>query len=133
MFMELNDDLKKAINENLAFVATADSNGKPNVVPIGFCKVMNDDTLLLADNFMKKTLSNLKENPKMSIIIEDVKNYPFQLKGTVEIDEDGKYFEEVTNWVAQVKDELAPKSAIIFKITEIYSIAPGPDAGNKIE
>jgi hypothetical protein len=94
---------------------------------------MNDDTLLLADNFMKKTLSNLKENPKMSIIIEDVKNYPFQLKGTVEIDEDGKYFEEVTNWVAQVKDELAPKSAIIFKITEIYSIAPGPDAGNKIE
>lgn len=131
--MELNDDLKKAINENLVYIATSDTNGTPNVVPIGFCKVINEDTLLIADNFMKKTLSNLKENPKISLVIDDVRNYPFQLKGTVEIDEDGNYFKEVTDWVAEVKGELAPKSAIIFQVTEIYSIAPGPDAGNKLE
>ena len=131
--MELNDNLKNAINENLVYVATSDLNGTPNVVPIGFCKVINDDTLLLADNFMKKTFSNLKENPKMSLIIDDVRNYPFQLKGTTEIYEDGDYFKEVTDWVAEVKNELAPKSAIIFKVTEIYSIAPGPDAGSKLE
>lgn len=131
--MELNDNLKNAINENLVYVATSDSNGTPNVVPIGFCKVINDDTLLLADNFMKKTFSNLKENPKMSLIIDDVRNYPFQLKGIIEIYEDGDYFKEVTDWVAEVKNELAPKSAIIFKVTEIYSIAPGPDAGSKLE
>ena len=131
--MELKDDLKKAIDENLVFVATANSNGTPNVVPIGFCKTISDDTLLIADNFMNKTFANLKENPQLSLIIEDVKNHPFQLKGTVKIDEEGEYFKEVTDWVAQVKDELAPKSAIIFKVTEIYSIAPGPSAGNKIE
>ena len=53
--MELKDDLKKAINENLVYMATSDNSGTPNVVPIGFCKVITEDTLLIADNFMKKT------------------------------------------------------------------------------
>ena len=32
----LTDEMKEAIEKNLVFVATASSDGTPNVVPIGF-------------------------------------------------------------------------------------------------
>ena len=66
----LTDEMKEAIEKNLVFVATASSDGTPNVVPIGFARPIDDKRILIVDVFMKKTLSNLEENPKMSIIVQ---------------------------------------------------------------
>jgi hypothetical protein len=29
--------------------------------------------------------------------------------------------------------KLSPKAAILFKVEEIYSVQPGPDAGKKVD
>jgi predicted pyridoxine 5'-phosphate oxidase superfamily flavin-nucleotide-binding protein len=130
--MVLNDELKEAIEKNLVFLATASIQGVPNVVPIGFARPIDDKTILIADNYMNKTRKNLDENPKLSLIVSDAKTFPYQVKGTVEIFESGEYFDQVVDWAQNVMTELQPKSAILFKVEEVFSVRPGPEAGKKL-
>ncbi|MDI9624445.1 MAG: pyridoxamine 5'-phosphate oxidase family protein [Methanothermobacter sp.] len=129
----LTDEMKEAIEKNLVFVATASSDGTPNVVPIGFTRPIDDKRILIVDVFMKKTLSNLEENPKMSIIVQNAKEHPYQFKGVAQIFKSGKFFEEAVEWAQNVMSEVEPKSAILMTIEEIYSVKPGPDAGKRIK
>ena len=70
--MMLNAEMKETFSKVKLFpVATASKAGVPNVAPIAFVQLKSDDTIWLADNFMNKTLANLKENPKCAIYIYD--------------------------------------------------------------
>jgi uncharacterized protein len=116
-------------------VATADKKGIPNVVPINFIKILDNETILASAVFMAKTFNNLKENPLCAISIwEGFAGYQF--KGSVAIVTEGPVFKETQTWTEEEGKKLGlplqSKAAIVIKITEIFSIAPGPDAGNKI-
>lgn len=130
--MVLNKELQDAIEKNLVFLATSSKEGVPNVVPVGFARPLDAETILIADNYLNKTRQNLDENPRLALIPSDAKAFPFQIKGTVEIFESGEYFDQVTEWAQNVMTELEPKSAILFKVEEIYSVQPGPNAGKKL-
>lgn len=133
IFMSLSQEQIDAIeNENVVFLATS-SNDVPNVVPIGFAKPLDADTILLVDNFMKKTRENLEKNPKAALVLRDASEAPYQIKGSVEILTEGKIFEEAVDWATSVMSQLAPKSAIVLKVEEIYSVQPGPTAGERID
>lgn len=127
---EMMDSIEK---NNLVFLATATVDGTPNVVPIGLARPIDNRTVLLVANFMKKTFENLKNNPKASIIVGNVSETPYQFKGDVKIHESGKYFEDAVEWAKSVMAQLNPKAAVIMDIKEIYSVQPGPDAGKLIE
>ncbi|BAW31239.1 MAG TPA: pyridoxamine 5'-phosphate oxidase family protein [Methanothermobacter sp.] len=129
----LNDEMIDAIEKNLVFVATASSDGTPNLVPIGFTRPIDDKRILIVDVFMKKTINNLEENPKISIIVQNVKEHPYQFKGTAKIFKSGKFFEEAVEWAQNVMSEVEPKSAILMTVEEIYTVKPGPDAGKRIK
>ena len=118
---------------NIVFLATANNENIPNVVPIGLARPLDDETVLLVANFMNKTYENLKENPNAAIVVADVTNCPYQFKGTVKIYESGKYFDDAVEWAKSVMTQLNPKGAVLLKIDEIFSVQPGPDAGKKIE
>ena len=118
---------------NIVFLATANKENIPNVVPIGLARPLDDETVLLVANFMNKTYENLKENPNAAIIVTDVTNCPYQFKGTVEIYESGKYYDDAVEWAKSVMTQLNPKGAVLLKVEEIFSVQPGPDAGKKIE
>jgi len=45
------------------FLATSSKNSVPNVVPIGAFKLLDDETLLISDQYFHKTLQNMAENP----------------------------------------------------------------------
>jgi uncharacterized protein len=116
-------------------LATADKNGIPNVVPINFMKILNDETILASAVFMTKTFNNLKENPVCAVSIwEGFAGYQF--KGTVVIATDGPVFKETQSWTEEEGKKLGlplqSKGAVIIKITEIFSVSPGADAGIKI-
>ena len=131
--MSMTKDMIDAIEKDLVFLATASPEGIPNVVPIGFARPIGEDTILIADNYMNKTLQNLEKNPQISLVTKDATKCPFQFKGSVLIYESGKYFDMVTEWGENAMTKLTPKAAILMKVEEIYSIQPGPDAGKKIE
>lgn len=116
-------------------LATADRNGFPNVVPINFMKILDDETILASAVFMTKTFSNLKENPVCALSVwEGFAGYQF--KGSAEIVTEGSTFNETQTWTKEEGKKLGltleSKGAIVIRVTEIYSIAPGPDAGKKI-
>lgn len=130
----MNKDMMDAIEkDNVVFLATATEKGVPNVVPIGFARPIDEETILLVDNFMKKTRKNLENNPKASIVPRDASKCPYQFKGTVEIFKSGKYFDDAVDWATSVMSKLSPKAAIILKVEEIYSVQPGPDAGKRVD
>ncbi|WP_449240652.1 pyridoxamine 5'-phosphate oxidase family protein [Desulfoscipio gibsoniae] len=114
-------------------VATASKDGIPNVVPIHFVKVYDEDTILLVDNFMDKSLKNLRENPQLSICVWDMdKKQAYQIKGKATIVSSGKPFDEAVDWVKKGAPHLAPKSAILMQVTSIYNCQPGPDLGKEL-
>jgi len=131
--MSMTKEMMDALEKDLVFLATASPDGVPNVVPIGFARPIDKDTILIADNYMNKTRQNLEINPLISLVTKDATKCPFQFKGKVELFESGKYFDIVTEWGENAMTKLTPKAAILMKVEEIYSVMPGPEAGKKIE
>lgn len=128
----VTEEIKESIGSvKIAFLATAAKDGTPNVVPIGAFKLLDDATLLISDQFFKKTLKNLQENPKIALTWWGKKD-GFQIKADVTIHTDDEIFRQDVEWVKSIKDTLRPKSAIIGKITDIYIVKSGAEAGKKI-
>lgn len=116
-------------------LATASKDGIPNVVPINAKKIIDEETLLISDQFFQKTLRNLKENPRVAITIWD-KLEGYQIKGTVTIETSGTRYEETARWIDAVGKKLNlplhSKGALIVKIEELYNVSPGEQAGTRI-
>jgi predicted pyridoxine 5'-phosphate oxidase superfamily flavin-nucleotide-binding protein len=134
----LNERMKAIFKEQgILVLGTADLSGVPNVVPIGAVKILDDETILVSDQFFNKTLNNLKTNPKVSISFwETEKGEGYQIKGDATIHTEGKIYEETVEWIRKYGEEighpLKSKGAVVIKITAIYSVTPGPDAGQRI-
>lgn len=129
---KINDEMRTLLEETDIWVlATADSNGIPNAVPILFVKLMDNDSLLLVDNFMKKTVDNISVNPNVSISVWKDKT-GYQFKGKAKIETSGANFEAGEKIVKDKKPELTPKSIVWVNIDSIYITSPGPDAGSKV-
>ncbi|MCK9580075.1 MAG: pyridoxamine 5'-phosphate oxidase family protein [Methanoregula sp.] len=132
--VKLNADMKEAFSKMRIFpVATASKEGTPNVIPIGMVELVNDETIWITDNFMNKTLSNLRVNPKIALYIwgPEIKGC-FQIKGVASIKNAGPEYEEMKAKVNQKRPELPARSLVIIKITEIFECKPGPTAGAKL-
>ncbi|OPY20542.1 MAG: Pyridoxamine 5'-phosphate oxidase [Methanobacterium sp. PtaU1.Bin097] len=131
--MVMTQEMMDVIAGSRAYVATATTDGVPNVVPIGNIKPLDNKTVIIADSYMIKTRKNLEANPKVAFVVEDAAKYPFQFKGTVKIYTSGEYYDEVVNWVKEASPLApAPKAAVVIDIEEIYSVKVG-DAGKKLD
>ncbi len=118
-----------------ALLATATSDGIPNAVPIGAKKIIDNETILISDQFFNKTLANMKANPKVSVTFWEGHD-GYQIKGSVIIETTGSRFEETAKWIEEMGNKigvpLKSKGAVILTIDEIYNLTPGPDAGKRI-
>ena len=134
----LNERMKKIfVKQGIFVLGTADQNGIPNVVPVGAAKILDDETVLVSDQYFLKTLNNLKENPRVAISFwETDTGEGYQIKGDAEILTEGRIYEKTAAWVRKHGEEighpLKSKGAIVIKITAIYSVTPGPNAGQRV-
>ncbi|MBT8508316.1 pyridoxamine 5-phosphate oxidase [Methanomicrobiaceae archaeon CYW5] len=130
----LTEEMKAAFATIKTFpVATAATDGWPNVVPIGFVELVDDETIWMADNFMKKTLANIKENPKVSLYVwgPETKGC-FQIKGDVELKTEGPEFAKMQETVRSKMAQAPAKGLLIMKIRDVYTCTPGPRAGDRL-
>jgi predicted pyridoxine 5'-phosphate oxidase superfamily flavin-nucleotide-binding protein len=114
-------------------IATASKSGVPNVVFVGAFKILDDENIMIADNFFYKTAQNLMENPKIAILCyngETKKSY--QIKGSVTLCKEGENFEQMRKWVHGINEKLPAKACVMVKVDEIYNAMWGPAAGKKI-
>jgi len=111
--------VKEAISKQDVFpVATSDPEGIPNVVYIKYLKVVDDQTVLIADNYLHKTRSNILRNPKLSFVVLDEDKGSFQIKGTAKRLIDGPMYGEVLKWVP---DRLPKVAAIVLSVEQVYN------------
>jgi predicted pyridoxine 5'-phosphate oxidase superfamily flavin-nucleotide-binding protein len=132
--VRLTADMKEAFSKMKVFpVATATKDGVPNVVPLARVRLVDDETIWITDNFMNKSMSNLRVNPKVAIYIwgPEIKGC-FQIKGVTSIKNSGPEYEEMKVDINRKRPELPARSLVIVKITEVYECKPGPTAGAKI-
>jgi len=117
--VQLPKMVKDAINKQDVFpVATCSQNGTPNVVYIKFLKVLDDKTVLIADNYLSKTRDNILHNPKLAFVARDEEKGSFQIKGTVKRLIDGPMYGEVQKWVP---DNFPKVAAVVLHIEQIYN------------
>ena len=129
--VKLTADMKEAFSKMKVFpVATASKDGTPNVVPLAMVRLVDDETIWITDNFMNKSMSNLRVNPKVAIYIwgPEIKGC-FQIKGVTSIKNSGKEYEEMKADINRKRPELPARSLVIVKITEVFECKPGPTAG----
>lgn len=130
--VKVTEEIKESLKSTkVAYLSTAAKDGTPNVVPIAAFKFLDDETLLISDQYFNKTLKNLQENPQIAIAWWGDKG-GFQIKADITIHTDGEIFRQNVEWVHSIKETLNPKSAIVGKITAVYIVKSGPDAGKKI-
>jgi predicted pyridoxine 5'-phosphate oxidase superfamily flavin-nucleotide-binding protein len=130
--VRVTEEIKESMQgTKIAFLATASTDGTPNVVPIGAFKFLDDETLLISDQYFGKTHANLKGNPKIALVWWGEKG-GYQIKADITIHTDDEIFQQDVEWVRGIKDTLRPKSAIVGKITDVYIVKSGTDAGKKI-
>jgi uncharacterized protein len=132
--VKLSADMKEALGKMKVFpFATASKDGTPNVIPLGIVWLIDDDTIWVVDNFMNKSLSNLRLNPKVAFYVwgPEIKGC-FQIKGVAAIKTSGKEFDEMKERVNQKNPALPARSLVVIKITEVFDCQPGPKAGMKL-
>jgi uncharacterized protein len=132
--VKLNADMKEAFSKMKIFpVATASKDGTPNVIPLGMVELHDDETIWITDNFMNKTISNLRNNPKVAIYLwgPEIKGC-FQIKGVAALKNSGPEYEEMKAGVNRKRPELPARSLVIVTITEVFECKPGPTAGAKL-
>jgi predicted pyridoxine 5'-phosphate oxidase superfamily flavin-nucleotide-binding protein len=135
--------------DGYSYVATASKDGMPNMAIIGSTRAVSPDTIILAAGFMNKSLKNLQENPKASVIVysalppkktqasmEDfAKIGGGQIKGSVTLLTSGDMHEKVKSMMVE---RLGPKmgemikATVVLKVEEVYSVGLGPEAGKRI-
>jgi uncharacterized protein len=130
---KMTERMQEVFNKvRIAVLATATPDGMPNAVPVGAKKIIDEETILISDQFFGKTLANMKANPRIAVTFWDGAE-GYQLKGTVIIETSGPRFEETARWIEERSSKtgfpLQSKGAVIMKIDEIYGVTPGPGAG----
>ena len=115
---KLTADVKKAISLQEIFpVATCNQDGIPNVIYIKYLKVIDDKTVLIADNYLCKTRDNILKNGNIAFVVLSSDKGSYQIKGISERFEKGPMYEEIQRWVPEKYPRVA---AVVIKVEEIY-------------
>jgi predicted pyridoxine 5'-phosphate oxidase superfamily flavin-nucleotide-binding protein len=124
-----------------AVIATASGDGTPNVTYLSRVRAVDDERVALSNQFFSKTVRNLTENPRASVLIIDPQNYrQYRLTLVFERTERrGAIFDrlrEDVDTVAAVtgmQHVFKLRAADIYRVTEIEQISgsTAPDAGEQ--
>ena len=123
------------INNAYAAALSTCADGVPNVVPVSMKQVIDDETVMVSDQYMKKTLANLRENPRAALSVWDEET-GFQVKGNVTYENEGPRYEAVAAQVQQILSSMGydytSKGVAYIHVEEVYSVTPGEHAGEKL-
>lgn len=119
--ISINSETKKLIEENPIAFATVDEDGKPNVIGVAFIKVISENQILITDNYMKQTKSNLAKNNSVCLAVWDKNWKGVKLIGNALYYEDGQR----KNYVEKMPENegLPAKGAIVVNISELINLS----------
>jgi len=109
---------------NLAFFATINEDGSPNLSPKSTLRINNDDSLIFANLASPGTIRNLNRDPRIEINCVDVfsrRGYRFTGMATVHSEGDMIF----TKFKKKMLEELGPKTTVYNAVTiQIEKVSP---------
>lgn len=93
--ININKKAKKIIEGNYIAFATVGKNCKPNVIAVACVKVVEENKILITDNFMKHTRENLGENNNVCLAAWNNKEEGYKLIGKAKYFSSGKWLKFV--------------------------------------
>lgn len=84
--VKLPTEVQRAIEKTMpTCIATASAEGIPNIVYVTYLKMVDENTVVIADNKFDKTRKNLDANPRISFTVLDPDSKKsYQVKGRTE-------------------------------------------------
>ncbi|NYT05383.1 MAG: pyridoxamine 5-phosphate oxidase [Methanomicrobiales archaeon] len=130
----LTDEMKEIFKKSTVWpLATASKSGEPNVAPMKAVWLVDEETIWIADNYMKKTLANLMENPRAALYCWGAETGGcLEIKGDVAILTAGPDYEKMRADMRAKSEKFPAKSLIVISITDIFTCNPGPGAGDRL-
>jgi hypothetical protein len=128
---KLPEEAKKIIARVMpAFVATASKNGKPNVSPKGSFQVLDDEHVVFAEIASPQTISNIRENPQVSVLVFDPDTFGgCRISGKAQIIESGELLDSFKAQFAPMKMDV---HSVIKISVEHTAIMPPMKTGSKV-
>ena len=123
--VEITGDMKKLVEENALAFATIGEDGNPHCIAVGYVKVVSKNQVLITDNYLVKTVKNIKRNPSVALAVwsrnweDDCKGFEFV--GIAKYFTEGKWFEEVKK-IPENEGEPC-KAAILITVNKIKKLA----------
>ncbi|MDO5717161.1 MAG: pyridoxamine 5'-phosphate oxidase family protein [Tissierellia bacterium] len=128
---KVTDAMKEFMTDHLAYIATVDEDGNPNIGPKRSARLLDDNHIIFNENTGGQTMRNILNNGKVAVAYVDwPKLLGYRFVGRAEVFEDGEYFEECCQWA---KGKMgAPKAAVVITIERIFNLQSGGNAGKEI-
>lgn len=93
-----------------------------------------DGKIWLVDNFLNKTLANIRENPRAAFYIWNPESKEsYQVKGAVTVENSGADYEKAVFFAHAKRETLPAKNLVKMDVEEVYFVTPGDHAGKKVE
>ena len=122
-------------NSYAAAFSTCSLDGIPNVVPVSMKQVIDDETIMISDQYMTKTLANLQANPHVAVTVWN-EEAGYQMKGTVTYVNEGPDFEAVAAQVHEILSSMGydyySKGVCYIHVDEVFTVTPGDNPGRKL-
>ncbi len=130
----MSKEVQEAMEKQKIFpFATASKDGVPNVVPIGFLFEGRDGNIWVIDNYMDKSLKNVRENPKASFYIwEQGFKQSYQVKCSVIVEDSGDDYQFAVDFAHEKKETYPAKTLMKLVVDDVYYVTPGENAGKKL-
>ncbi len=115
----ISDEAKKLIENNPVAISTC-SMDKPNISVAAYVKVLPDEKLLITDNYMTTTVSNLHKNGKVELAVWGDDWIGYKISGKAAYEDAGKWLDYARNITEN--QGLPVKGAILVTIDNIKRI-----------
>jgi predicted pyridoxine 5'-phosphate oxidase superfamily flavin-nucleotide-binding protein len=105
--------------EGAVILVTVDAQGGPNAIYATCVKKIDEERIVVADNYFSKTRQNLQTGGKTGAVLFMTKDHKaYQVKGRLEYQRTGAVYTDMKKWL----DPKFPGHAVaILTVTEAYA------------
>ncbi len=129
--VKVPDDIRESFRaQKVIPMATVNGEGVPNVIYVGVWWWEDDETLCVVNNYLNKTLANIRENGRVSFVCYGKGSY--QIKCVAEEATEGPLYEKARELATKRDRPLPGRSAIVCRVSEIYQGSGGKGAGDRL-
>ena len=123
--IEIDNKLKKLIENNALGFATIDKGGNPHCIAVGYVKVVSKNQILITNDYMFETIKNIQQNNNVALVVwnKDWKEncIGYELKGITDYFTKGKWHEMIKK-IPENKGESCI-GAILVTINKVKRLA----------